>query len=189
MTTPTTAPAKAQEAVTTWTIDPVHSTVEFAVKHLMISTVKGRFREFAGTLRIDERTPEHSSVEATIDVASIDTGVEMRDNDLRSDNFFSADRFPTIRFRSTAVELVDGGRWKVDGELTIRAVTRPVALDVEFEGRGPDGFGGERAGFSAVAKIQRKDFGMTYNQLIETGGVAVGDAVKISLNIEAIRQG
>jgi len=177
-----------QPAVSTWTIDPVHSTVEFAVKHMMVSTVKGRFRTFVGKLSIDEVDPSRSIIEAAIDVASVDTGVEDRDNHLRSDDFFNAERFPRMTFRSTKIER-DGAddAWKMTGDLTIRDVTRPVTLDVEFVGRGPDAWGKERAGFSAETKISRKDFGVNWNGLIETGGVVVSDSVRILLEIEAVR--
>jgi polyisoprenoid-binding protein YceI len=188
MTTVTKPTPTLDRQISTWAIDPAHSTVEFAVKHLMVSTVKGRFRDFSGTLQIDEAAPERSVVEAEIDVASVDTGVEMRDNDLRSENFFAADRYPKMHFRSRSIELVTGGRWKMEGDLTIRDTTRPVSLEVEFEGRGADPWGGERAGFSASSSISRKDFGVNWNALIETGGVAVGDTVRINLNIEVVRQ-
>ena len=184
VTAPKTAPADS-----TWAIDPVHTSVEFAVKHMMVSTVKGRFRGVEGTLRIDEAKPEASEVSVTIDVASVDTGVEMRDADLRSDNFFSADRFPTITFRSTRIERAENApTWRVTGDLTIRDVTRPVTLEVEFDGRGVDAYGKDRAGFTAETKISRKEFGVKWNQVIEAGGVAVGDTVKITLNVAAVRQ-
>ena len=173
---------------TVYAIDPAHSTAEFSVKHMMISTVKGRFRDLEGKVYIDEEAPERSSVEATIRVASVDTGVEMRDDDLRSDNFFGAEKFPTITFRSTAVEKVDDERWRVHGELTIRGVTRPVTLDTEFEGRVTDPYGKERMGFAATTAINRGDFGLTYNAVLETGGVVVGDNVKITLHIEAVKE-
>jgi polyisoprenoid-binding protein YceI len=175
-------------ATSTWTIDPAHSDVEFAVKHMMVSTVKGRFRSVEGAIQVDEAQPERSSVVAAIDVASIDTGVEQRDAHLRSDDFFNAESYPKISFRSTSIELVDGGRWRMDGNLTIRETTRPISLEVEFEGRGRDAYGGERAGFTATTKINRRDFGVNWNGLIETGGVVVSDTVKISLNIQVVRQ-
>jgi polyisoprenoid-binding protein YceI len=178
-----------QPAVSTWTIDPVHSTVEFAVRHMMVSTVKGRFRTFEGRLLIDEGEPSRSTVEASIDVASIDTGVEDRDNHLRSDDFLNAARFPRITFRSTKIEPAGDDRWKMTGDLTIRDVTRPVTLDVEFVGRGPDAWGKERAGFSAETKINRKDFGVNWNGVIEAGGVVVSDSVRVMLDIEAVREG
>ena len=174
-------------ATSTWDIDPAHSSVEFSVKHMMVSTVKGRFRNVDGTLRIDEADPTRSSVEATVDVASIDTGVAQRDDHLRSDDFFNAARYPKISFRGTGIEK-RGEDWKLTGDLTIREVSRPVVLDVEFDGRGVDAFGKDRAGFTAETKINRKDFGVNWNGLIEAGGVVVGDTVKIALNIAAVRQ-
>jgi polyisoprenoid-binding protein YceI len=187
MSTMTTTPAGV--GTSAWAIDPAHSEVEFAVKHMMVSTVKGRFRGVEGTLEIDEAQPERSKVAAQIDVASVDTGVEQRDAHLKSDDFFNAEQYPKISFRSTAIELVEGGRWRLDGELTIRETTRPVTLEVELEGRGRDAYGGERAGFTATTKINRRDFGVNWNGLIETGGVVVSDTVRISLNIQAVRQG
>jgi polyisoprenoid-binding protein YceI len=155
----------------------------------MVSTVKGRFHGVEGSLRVDEANPEASSVEATIDVASVDTGVEQRDAHLRSDDFFNAERFPKISFRSTRIEAAGNApTWKLTGDLTIRDVTRSVVLDVELDGRGTDAYGNERAGFVAETRISRKEFGVKWNQLIETGGVAVGDTVKITLNIAAVRQ-
>jgi polyisoprenoid-binding protein YceI len=183
-----TAPKQAA-GVSTWAIDPAHSVAEFAVKHMMVSTVKGRFTGLEGTLRIDEVKPEASNIEAAIDVASVDTGVEQRDAHLRSDDFFNAEQFPKISFRSTRVEAAGNApTWKLTGDLTIRDVTRSVVLDVELDGRGTDAYGNERAGFVAETRISRKEFGVKWNQLIETGGVAVGDTVKITLNIAAVRQ-
>lgn len=176
-----------QTATTTWTVDTAHSIVEFAVKHMMLTTVKGRFRNFNATLQIDEARPENSSVTATIEVASIDTNVPDRDAHLRSDDFLNAEKFPHITFRSSRVEHVEGDRWKVVGDLTIRDVTKPVALDVEFEGRISDPWGNDRAAFSAETAISRKEFNVRWNQALETGGVVVGDNVKISLHIEAVR--
>lgn len=180
--------AQTQIATSTWTIDPTHSSAEFAVKHMMVSTVKGRFKTVEGALSIDDTRPERSAISAEIDVASVDTGLDQRDEHLRSDDFFNAAAFPKISFRSTGIEQLAGEGWRMSGDLTIRDVTRSVVLDVEYEGRGPDAWGKERAGFSAETKIKRSDFGVKWNALIETGGVAVSDVVRISLNIEAIRQ-
>lgn len=173
---------------TTWAIDPTHTNVEFAVKHMMVSTVKGRFRKFEGAIEIDEEECARSSVRFSIDTTSVDTGLEQRDEHLRSDDFFNAGRFPQITFVSKVVERVDDENWKISGDLTIRDVTREVVLDTEFEGQGPDAFGGYRAGFIATTQVNRKDFGLNWNALIETGGVAVADKVKLNLNVEAIRQ-
>jgi polyisoprenoid-binding protein YceI len=173
------------QTTTTYAIDAMHSSAEFAVKHMMIATVKGRFGQMEGTIRLDDETPSRSSVEATIDVASIDTGVAMRDDDLRSANFFDAERFPAIRFKSSAVERLDAENWRVAGQLTIREITRDVVLDTEFEGRGAGLSGEQRVGFTARTSLNRKDFGLSYNQVLETGSVVVGDKVRVTLHIEA----
>jgi polyisoprenoid-binding protein YceI len=174
-------------ATTTWTIDSSHTQAEFAVRHLMISTVKGRFADVQGVVHTDESDPSRSRVEVTIAVPSIDTREPQRDAHLRSADFFDADSFPNITFRSTRVA-GSGDRFTVTGDLTIRGTTRPVVLDVIAEGRVTDPWGGERAGFSATTKIKRSDFGLTWNQLLEAGGVAVGDDVKISIDAELVRQ-
>jgi polyisoprenoid-binding protein YceI len=166
----------------------MHSTAEFSVKHLMVSTVKGRFKQLEGQISLDEADLPRSSVRATIDVASVETSVEMRADDLRSDNFFGVDRFPTMRFNSTSVERIDDDNWKVRGDLTIRDVTREVVLDTEFEGCGKGMQGEERVGFTAQTTLNRHDFGLTYNAVLETGGVVVGDKVKVTLHIEAVKQ-
>lgn len=180
----TTAPA----VVSTWSIDPIHSTAEFAVKHMMVSTVKGRFRTFEGTINLDEENPFLSSVTAAINIDSIDTGEPQRDDHLRSDDFFGAERFPEMTFRSTKVERVDDGNWRVIGDLTIRDVTKQVVLDTEYEGQIKDAFGKQRAAFTAQTTLKRKEFGLNWNGLIETGGVIVGDKVRVTLHIAAVRQ-
>ncbi len=173
----------------TWTIDKTHSNVDFEVKHLMISKVRGHFRDFDATLIIDEEQPERSRITAEIDVASIDTSVEDRDAHLRSDDFFGAEQYPKITFESTRVERGDGESFRVTGDLTIRDVTREVVLAGEFEGRIQDPWGKERAAFSAATEISRKDFNVRWNQALETGGVVVGDNVKLRFYIEAVREG
>jgi len=177
-----------EQAVSTWNIDAAHSSAEFAVKHMMVTTVKGRFAIAEGVLEIDGADPRRSRIEAAVDVASVDTGVADRDAHLRSDDFFNAERYPRFTFKSTALERVDDERWRMTGDLTMRDVTRSVTLDVEFEGRGVDAFGKDRAGFVATTKINRKDFGVNWNGAIEAGGVVVSDSVKITLNIAAVRQ-
>lgn len=172
---------------TTWTIDPAHTTVEFSLKHLMISTVRGHFGAVSGTILLDEENPEASSVTAEIDATSIDTRQEQRDAHLRSPDFFGVETYPTLRFRSTRVESLGGGRYNVYGDLTIRDVTREVVLETTDEGRGGDPWGGERAGFSATTRIDRRDFGLTWNQALETGGVLVGNDIKISLEVQAVK--
>lgn len=173
-------------ARSTWQIDASHTHVEFAVKHMMVSTVKGRFAEVVGTIEIDEDDPASSVVEVTIPVASVDTRQEQRDAHLRSADFFDVERFPAITFRSRRVEPVDGG-YRVVGDLTIHGETREVALDVTDEGRAKDPWGGERAGFSGKTVIDRRDFGMVFNTALETGGVVVGNEIRIALEVEAVK--
>lgn len=177
----------AQTNSDTWTLDPTHSIAEFAVKHMMLTTVKGRFRDVQATLQVNEDDPTRSSVVATIDVASIDTNVPDRDAHLRSDDFLNAEKYPHITFRSTRIEPAGGDGWKVIGGLTIRDVTREVTLVTDFEGRITDPWGNDRAAFTAETVISRKDFNVRWNQLLETGGMVVGDNVRITLNIEAVR--
>ena len=176
-----------QTATSTWQIDGAHSIAEFAVKHMMVATVKGRFRTLGGTIQIDEAQPERSSVTAEIETATVDTGQEQRDAHLRSDDFFNAERFPAITFRSTRVQRKSDDEWKVEGDLTIRDVTRPVTLDVEFDGQITDAYGKQRAAFSATTRVNRKDFGLNWNGVIEAGGVVVQDNVKIALHISAVK--
>ena len=176
-----------QTSISTWTVDPAHSIVEFAVKHLVITTVKGRFRDFEGTIRIDESHPENSSVSASADVASVDTDTPDRDAHLRSDDFFNAERYPKITFHSSRVEVGEDRHFKLVGDLTIRDVTREVVLDGEYEGQIDDPWGNRRAAFTATTQISRKEFGVRWNQLIESGGAVVSDNVKITLHIEVIR--
>jgi polyisoprenoid-binding protein YceI len=178
-----------QSATTTqtWTIDPAHSEASFAVKHLMISTVKGNFRNVSGTIVLDESNPAASHVEADIDTASIDTRQEQRDTHLRSADFFDVEKYPALTFRSTKVESLGNGQFRVAGDLTIRDVTKPVVLDVEETGRGKDPWGGERVGYSATTKFDRTDFGLTWNQALETGGIMVGNEVKVTLDVQAVR--
>ena len=169
---------------TTWAIDPNHSTVGFAVKHMMFATVRGRFNDVAGTIRFDPDHIERSSVDVTIQTASVDTGIGPRDADLRSANFFDVERFPTMTFHSTSVE-GEGERLTIHGELTIKGTTRPIALAAEYQGRGANPSGTEVAGFEATGKLNRKDFGLNWNQALESGGVLVGDEIKLSIEIEA----
>ena len=171
---------------TTWALDPVHSSVEFAVRHLMITTVKGRFAGVQGTVVLDDATPSGSSAEITIQGSSIDTREPQRDAHLRSADFFDVEKFPTLTFRSTSVRDWQDEGFTLVGDLTIHGVTREVALDVTNEGRTKDPWGGERAGFTATTKIKRSEFGLTWNQLLETGGLAVSDEVKISLDIQLV---
>jgi len=169
----------------TWEIDPSHSTVGFVARHLMVSKVRGRFASYQATIKIAD-DPLQSSVVVTIDAASIDTRDDNRDAHLRSPDFLDVEQYPTLTFESTAVRAA-GEDYEVDGNLTIRDVTRPVTLQLEFTGV-QDAFGGTRAGFEAVTKFSRKDFGLTWNAALEGGGWVVGDNVTIELEIEAVKK-
>jgi polyisoprenoid-binding protein YceI len=173
---------------TTWQIDPSHSNIEFGVKHMMFTTVKGRFAGVTGSVVLDEANPEQSYVEAEIDATSIDTRAEQRDTHLRSADFFDVEQFPTITFKSTKVEVEGNERGLVTGDLTIKGVTQPVTLEVELNGYGKNPWGMDVAGFTATTKINRKDFGLNWNVALETGGVLVGDQIKIELEIQAVKQ-
>jgi len=170
-----------------WNLDTVHSGINFTVRHMVVSKVRGRFARFSGTVALDESDLTRSSVEATIDAASIDTGTAQRDDHLRSADFLDVERFPEIRFLSTRIEKVSGDRYRLTGELTIHGVTRSVALEAEYGGRGKDPWGNERVGFTAKGAIDRKDFGLVWNQALETGGVLVSDRVDLELEVQAVR--
>jgi polyisoprenoid-binding protein YceI len=172
-----------------WQIDPMHTSVEFTVRHMMISNVKGVFEKSSGTVTVEGSDPTSAKIDATIDASSIDTRVDRRDADLKSPNFLDVAKYPTITFKSTKVEAAGEGKWKVTGDLTLHGVTKSVVLDVESSGAPiKDPFGNTRAGASATTKINRKDFGLTYNKALETGGVMVGDDVAISIDVEAIKK-
>jgi polyisoprenoid-binding protein YceI len=169
-----------------WTIDPLHSEVGFSVRHMMVSKVRGKFTKFSGEL-VTAENPVASSVTAEIDLSSIDTGAEQRDAHLRSPDFFDTDNHPVMTYRSTGIH-AKGDGYVVDGELTLKGVTRQVPLHLEINGFGPDPYGGTRAGFTATAEINRQDFGVNWNAALEHGGVVVSDKVNIQLEIEAVRQ-
>lgn len=180
------------ENTTIWQLDPTHSTVEFAVKHMMFTTVRGRFKTFSGTIQINETNPDQSRVEVTIDAASIDTGVADRDAHLRSADFLDVEAHPTIDFRSTRVDGAhrqEGDRFRISGELEIRGKRMPVTLDATFEGLGMDPWGKQRAGFAARTEIDRREWGLRWNQALETGGVLVANSVKIEIEAQAVKQG
>lgn len=180
-----------EQTRSTWNIDPVHTQVEVAVKHMMITTVRGRFPDVRGTITVDEEDPESSGVEVTIDAAGIDTRNEDRDAHLRSEDFLDVEEHPEITFRSTRIEGAHdepGEPFRVVGDLTIRGETREVVLDATYEGTGEDPWGGTRVGFSASTEIDRRDFGLRWNQALETGGVLVANTVKIELEVQAVRQ-
>ena len=168
-----------------WNIDPSHSTVGFVARHLVISKVRGSFRSFSGAITIGEQQLE-SSVTASIDMASVDTSDEGRDGHIKGEDFFDVAKFPTMTFTSTKVTQ-DGDDFEVIGDLTIKGVTRSVVLDLEFNGTSQDPWGGTRAGFSAETEINRKDFGLEWNVVMETGGVLVGEKIKIELDIQAVQ--
>jgi polyisoprenoid-binding protein YceI len=170
-----------------YALDPSHSHVGFSVRHLMVSKTKGRFAEVSGAVHIAD-DPLESFVEVDIPVASIDTRDETRDGHLRSADFLDADNHPSLSYRSTKITPAGKDRWIVDGELTVRGVTRPVPLDVTFEGGAKDPWGGSRIGFTAQAELDREAFGLTWNQALETGGVLVGKQVRIEIEAEAIHQ-
>ena len=184
----TTAPAAG--TTTIWALDATHTLVEFSARHMMITTVKGRFGEVKGEIHMDETNPDRSYVTAELGAASIDTRVEQRDGHLRSADFLDVENHPSITFASKAVKgAVDrvGDSFQIVGDLTIRGTTREVTLDATFEGRGKDPWGGERVSFSASTKIDRRDFGLTWNQALETGGILVGNDIKISIEAQAVR--
>lgn len=170
----------------TWVIDPVHSEVGFSVRHLMVSKVKGSFKTFEGSITVAENAIE-SKADASIDASSVDTRDENRDTHLRSSDFFDIDKHPKITFVATAVRPA-GSDYVVSGDLTIHGVTKPVDLEVEYNGVSPDPWGGLRAGFSATTEISRGDFGIEFNMPLDGGGVVVGDKVKISIEVEAVLQ-
>ena len=171
-----------------YVIDPTHSSVEFVTRHLMVSKVRGKQAPPAGTFVVGE-DPFSSSVDITLDPSSVSTGDEARDAHLRNPDFFDTETYPTIRFASVAVRHVKGDRWEVDGELTVKDVTRPITLNVEYNGAQEDPWGNSKLGLSAVAELDREEWGLTWNQLLESGGVLVGKTVKIEIEIEAARQG
>jgi polyisoprenoid-binding protein YceI len=180
--------ATPQTSTTTWNIDPVHSVAEFKVKHMMISNVKGQFPKVTGTLTLDESNPANSRVEASIEAASIETRDAQRDAHLKSADFLHVEKFPTLLFKSTGISLVRDGELSIEGNLSIRGVTRKVLFIAE----GPtppakDPWGNTRVAVSATAKINRKDFGLTWNAALETGGILVGDEVTITLDVQFVK--
>ncbi len=171
-----------------WIIDTVHTHIGFSVKHMMVSTVRGQFRTYTGTLDLDDQDFTRSSFEGEIDVASVDTGNTDRDNHLRTNDFFDVPNHPKMTFKSTRIERTGDDTFVVHGDLTLRGVTKPVALDVEYGGVAKSPYGQTLVGFSARTTINRKDFGVSFNALLETGGVAVSDKVKLELDVEAVLQ-
>jgi polyisoprenoid-binding protein YceI len=178
-------------SATAWTLDTTHTLVEFSVRHMMITTVKGRFADVSGTIDFNEADPSASSVVVEIDTATLDTRSEQRDQHLRSPDFFDVETYPKLVFRSSRIvgPVVDGTEFDVVGDLTIRDVTREVVVRARLEGKGIDPWGGERISFSGETRIDREAFGLTWNQALETGGVLVSGEVKISIEAQAVRAG
>ncbi len=175
-------------AIETWQVDPAHSAVHLVVKHMVISKVRGKFTRWNAKLQLDTANLAASSVDVEIEAASIDTGVADRDAHLRSPDFLDAQKFPTLRYRSRAVQVLSPEKFRVVGDLTIRDTTREVVLDVEYGGKAKDPWGNERAGFTAHASLNRKEFGLVWNQALETGGLLVGERVDVEIEVEAVRQ-
>jgi len=171
-----------------WNIDATHSQATFSVKHMMITTVRGHFDVLSGQLHIDEEHPENSWVEAEADAASINTRDARRDGHLKSADFFEVEKYPKIIFKSTKVESKGDNEYRVTGNLTIRDVTKEVTFDTEYSGQLKDAYGLQRAGLSAKTSINRKDFGLTWNTVLESGGVAVSEKVNIEIDLAAVQQ-
>ncbi|MCX4547960.1 YceI family protein [Streptomyces sp. NBC_01387] len=171
----------------TYTIDPAHSSIGFTVRHAMVTNVRGSFAEHEGTLQLDGSDPAKSSASIDIKIESIDTGIADRDGHLRSGDFFDAEQFPHMTFRSTRAEQLGGDTYRVVGDLTIKDVTKPLSIDLEFNGSATDVYGNQRVGFEGSAEILRSDWGLTWNAALETGGVMVSDKAKLNFDISAIK--
>jgi polyisoprenoid-binding protein YceI len=176
-------------STTKWIVDPTHSEVQFKVKHLVISTVTGSFKNFKGEASTtDEQNFENGAISFSMDVNSIDTNQEQRDQHLKSPDFFDAESYPEISFKSNLFQKIDDENFKLAGDLTIKGVTKPVVLNAEFGGSAKDAYGQVKHGFEVTGKINRKEFGLTYNALTETGGLAVGEDIKLNANIQLVKQ-
>ncbi|MFG2297326.1 YceI family protein [Streptomyces sp. NPDC048603] len=171
-----------------YTIDPAHSSIGFTVRHAMVTNVRGNFTDHEGTLRLDGADPSRSTAVVEIRTASVDTGIADRDTHLRGGDFFDAETFPLMTFRSTAAARTGADTYRLTGELTIKDVTRPLSLDLEFNGAATDPYGNERVGFEGRAEILRSEWGLTWNAALEAGGVMVSDKVKLTFDISAIRK-
>jgi polyisoprenoid-binding protein YceI len=192
MTTTRAADRTTERGTAVWRIDPTHTHAEFGVRHLMISTVKGHFRDVSGTVVVEDGDPTTAQVDVTIDVASVDTRVEARDQHLRSADFFDAERFPQITFRSKRFDgpapKQEGDRFRLVGELVVRDTTMEVVLECEYEGRGADPWGKTRAGFSFRTELDRREWGLKWNQALETGGVLVANKVRVEGEVQFVRE-
>ena len=171
-----------------WQIDPAHSQITFTVRHMMISNVRGRFENFSGAVEFDEKNPAKSTVDVQIEAASIDTREAQRDGHLKSPDFLNAEKYPSLTFKSKRAEKTDSEHGRIVGDLTIRDVTREVVLDTEYNGQAKSPWGAVSAGFTAAAKLSRKDWGLTWNVALETGGWLVGDEVSINIELEIVKQ-
>lgn len=171
-----------------YVIDASHSSIGFTVRHAMVTNVRGTFAEHEGTLHLDGADPSRSTASIDVKIASIDTGIGDRDGHLRSGDFFDAETFPLMTFRSTEAQQLGGDKYRITGELTLKDVTRPLSIDLEFGGAATDVYGNERVGFEGSAEILRSDWGLTWNAALETGGVMVSDKVKLTFDISAIKQ-
>ncbi|MFE9840096.1 YceI family protein [Streptomyces sp. NPDC005551] len=188
-TTTITPPAADLAALTgDYTIDPGHSTIGFVARHAMVTNVKGSFTDFEGTLHLDGSDPARSTASLDVRMDSVNTGSADRDGHLRSADFFRTDEFPAMTFRSTTVESLGGHGYRITGDLSILGTTRPVGIDLEFNGAAKDPFGNERVGFEGTSEILRSEFGLTWNAALETGGVLVSDRIKLNFDISAIRK-
>ncbi|MES9591834.1 YceI family protein [Streptomyces sp. NPDC086796] len=185
---PTPAVDPALAALTgDYAIDPAHSSIGFTVRHAMVTNVRGTFGEHEGSLKLDGADPANSTASIDVRIGSVDTGIADRDNHLVSGDFFDAEKFPLMTFRSTRAEQLGGDTYRVTGDLTIKDVTRPLSIDLEFNGSATDVYGNERVGFEGSADILRSDWGLTWNAALETGGVMVSDKVKLNFDISAIK--
>lgn len=176
------------QTLTKWSIDPMHSEVQFKVKHLVISTVSGFFKSFEGTVETDSEDFEHSKIEFSIDIDSIDTKQSQRDEHLKSAEFFDAAKYPHIKFKSTSFTKTGEAEYDLQGDLTIKDVTKPVTLHVEYGGSAADFYGNTKAGFELTGKINRKEFGLTWDGVTEAGSVVVGEDIKLTINAQLIKQ-
>ena len=172
---------------TNWTLDPTHSEIAFSVKHMMISKVKGGFNKFDAKIVADPTDLTTAEIEFTIDIASIDTRNEDRDNHLRSADFFEVEKYPSLTFKATSIEKTDDDEYAVTGDVNLHGVTRQETFNITFEGQGKDPWGNEKAGFSGKTKIKRSNYNLTWNAALETGGVLVGDQITINLEIQAVK--
>ena len=185
MSAPSTETAIPGYEAATWNIDPVHSEVGFSVRHMMVSKVRGRFTTFSGQI-VTAEDPTKSSVTAEIDLGSINTGQDQRDDHIRSADFFEVEKYPTMTYQSTGVRVEDG-EYVLDGNLTLKGVTKSVPLKLELNGFGPDAYGGTRAGFTATGEINRRDFNVNFSAPMQNGGVVVADKIQLHLEIEAVK--